>query len=81
VAETDPASAYLLDIFWRLSSLRTQGFNGPDPLQPVAIEAWCRLTCTALSLDEIAILFKMDAAFIAACQRESAEQQPGEGGS
>jgi len=59
-------------VFWRLSAFRTQGFGGPDPIQPGDLRDWCEVTGTRLSVEEIEILFAVDAAYLAAVRREQA---------
>lgn len=59
-------------IFWTLSRFRTQGFGGPDPLQPGTIRDWCHLTGRSLDPDELRVVLEMDAAFLAAARREGA---------
>jgi hypothetical protein len=83
VAAAHPAGAHLLVIFWKLSRVRTSGFNGPEPLQPGTIRDWCALMHEALTIDEIEIILAMDASYLAACRREAKPasddpDQPGE---
>ncbi len=75
--DRSPEGDRLLQVFWRLCRFRTQGFNGPDPLQPGLIRDWIVTAGWPLSQPEIEIVFQMDAAYLAACQRET---QPKEGG-
>lgn len=64
-------------MFGKLSRLRPHGLNGPDALQPGTIRDWCALTHTQLSLDEIDVLLKADAAYLAAWHRETGKDGEG----
>lgn len=68
-----------MDAFWRLSAFRTQGFGGPDPIQPGTLRDWCEITGTRLSVEEIDILLAVDAAYLAAVRREHAAGNEGGG--
>jgi hypothetical protein len=50
--------------FFKLSALRTQGMNGPDPLQPGTLIDWCRLTRNDLEDWELELLMEMDTAYL-----------------
>lgn len=61
--------------FWELSATRRQGPNGPDPISYADIEVWARLTGNQVLREEIAILRRMDEAFLSALTEEYREQR------
>lgn len=65
---------YLAEIFNRLSSLRTSGINGPDPIQPGTIMDWQLLTGYRLSCDEVEIILKADTVYRRAYALEQERQ-------
>ncbi|TPM39582.1 hypothetical protein [Mesorhizobium sp. B2-3-4] len=60
----NPDYAYLIDWFWDLSSARSMGFAGPDPIRLTDISAWSSLTGNMLLREEIGILRRLDFAFL-----------------
>lgn len=65
-------------VFWRLSRFRSQGMGGPEPLQPLAVHGWRAVTGRYLSLQEIEIIFDLDAAYLTAYRREMAPKEEGD---
>lgn len=59
-----PDYAYLVDWFWDLSSARSMGFAGPDAIRLTDITAWSSLTGNLLLREEVAILRRLDFAFL-----------------
>lgn len=66
------AGDYLWDAFWDMAPERPDGPNGPQPLGPVFIKAWCELTGAALISEEVQIIRAMDRAFLSAYAEEMA---------
>jgi hypothetical protein len=56
--------AYLLQWWAELSAARGQGFSGPLPLSFTEIDAWSRLTGSALTAFEVSVLRDLDRAFL-----------------
>ncbi|WP_011580569.1 MULTISPECIES: phage tail assembly chaperone [Chelativorans] len=65
--------AHLWEWFWELSAARSQGFSGPNPISYSEIADWAELTGNLIRRVEIAIIRKMDAAFLSANAVEQAE--------
>lgn len=65
--------AHLCGWFWELSGVRSYGFSGPNPISFSEIADWAALTGNLIRQDEIAIIRKMDAAYLAANAAEQAE--------
>lgn len=59
---------HLLRAFWSLHRLRRGGVNGPDPIQPRDIADWCAVTGNHLRSEEIDLIFRMDATYLATVQ-------------
>jgi hypothetical protein len=55
----------LLTLFGAVSRLRRSGNNGPEPLDPLVVEAWLRLTRRGVLVEELEIIFEIDAVYIA----------------
>lgn len=55
---------FYIDLFESLSVFRTNGFNGPEPIQPQTIKGWCELFNITLSDLEIKTLIYMNVAFL-----------------
>ena len=68
---------YLWSWFWELSGVRTDGFNGPQPLTVPQIEDWSVFTGTIIRRDETAILHTMDIAYRSQISAENAEVREG----
>lgn len=52
--------------FWGLSDRRQRGFDSPNPLSYVEIDAWLRLSRTLVLPQEIDLILVMDSAWLAA---------------
>ncbi|MFG1462261.1 hypothetical protein V5F77_05105 [Xanthobacter sp. DSM 24535] len=65
---------HLLAWFWDLSSARSHGFNGPDPIRLSDIVSWSTLTGEIITREEVSILRRMDAAFIGTIAEEQRAQ-------
>lgn len=66
---TPPAPASLqplLDTFNEIASARRSGFCAPEPLAWGEIEAWCRLSATALAPWQVQVLRLLDQAWLMA---------------
>ncbi|MGA0564173.1 phage tail assembly chaperone [Ancylobacter sp. VNQ12] len=72
--EIPDGAEHILGWFWDLSSARSHGFSGPNPLSLSDIAAWSRLMGEIVSREEIAILRAMDTAFVAAITAEQSAQ-------
>lgn len=59
-----PELAYLLAWWAELTAARQGGFSGANPISYSEIEAWSRLSCVALSHWEVALLRRIDVAFV-----------------
>jgi hypothetical protein len=67
--------AHLWGWFWHLSGHRHQGMNGPQPLTYPDVDIWSRMTGTEVLREEIAILMRMDTAYLNAVAEASEEQR------
>ncbi|PRD42158.1 hypothetical protein C5748_18420 [Phyllobacterium phragmitis] len=65
---------HLWDWFWDLSSSRSIGFNGPNPISVTDIANWAALTGTIVRREEVGIIRAMDAAYISAVAEEHATE-------
>ncbi|WP_425510206.1 phage tail assembly chaperone [Xanthobacter tagetidis] len=72
--EPPEGAAHILGWFLDLSERRAQGYSGPNPISFAEISAWCALTGERPSREEVAIILKMDAAFLKAVAEERDEQ-------
>ena len=61
--------AYLWEMFLSLNAGRGGGEGGPDPLSYVEIKAWCDLCEADLTVWELDILKRLDAAFLSVDRR------------
>ena len=66
---------WIWDWFWELSSVRRHGPNGPDPISYHDIDVWACLTGNQIRREEIAIIRRMDDAFLSALSEEYREQR------
>lgn len=74
-SEYDGGFDHVKAAFWRLSNLRTNGMNGPDPIQPSTILDWIKLSGERLSRDEVKMILAMDVAYIGALHKEGEAAQ------
>lgn len=66
---------HIWDWFWHLSGHRHQGMNGPQPLTYQDVDLWSRMTGTKVLREEIAILMRMDTAYLNAVAECNEEQR------
>jgi hypothetical protein len=66
---------HLIEWFWDLSTARSHGFDGPNPLSLSDIANWSALTGNIIRRDEITILRAMDGAYLDAVSAEMADRQ------
>ena len=52
--------------FWSLCATRTMALGAPNPITHQEMEAWCRLTGTPLQPHHVAVLGRMDRAWLGA---------------
>lgn len=71
IEEVDEIYQYLLDWFFDLSSLRTPGFNGPNPLSFSDYANWQKLTGHLITREELNILRELDQAYLKAVEEET----------
>lgn len=62
----DEDFTYLLEWFWDLNLARSMGFNGPNPISYSEIAHWSAMTGNIISRREVALIRKMDAAYVKA---------------
>lgn len=62
--------AYVWDTFMRLSSGRTYGMSGPNPLTWEGVQAWCNLTGIVLSSWELETIKVLDMAWVRAMNED-----------
>lgn len=67
----EPRAKWLRDVFTRLSLRRPSSINGPEPIPPSEMLAWCQLTGTSLLPWEVVLLEQMDAALLTSLNRPS----------
>lgn len=72
--EINPDHEHIWSWFWQLNEARTHGMNGPNPLTYSEIASWVSLSGEIVSREEIAVIRKMDAAFIKALSEERKAQ-------
>lgn len=68
---------HLIGAFGQLSRFRACGWNGPEAIQPGMIRDWFALTGARLSVEEIDIIFDMDAAYRIAWRKETQDSEEG----
>ena len=66
---------WLWDWFLELNACRSQGFSAPNAVTFPDLESWSRLTGNIIRREEIAIIRRMDDAFLAALAEEREEQR------
>lgn len=66
--------AHVLQWFWELSEARAYGQSGPCRLSAAEISAWFALTGNIATREEIRIIQRIDAAYVAAVNAEIADQ-------
>lgn len=66
----------LLGWFFQIGQLRSQGMNGPNPIEPGILRDWMQMTGNRLYREEISILLHMDGVWINACRREAERNRP-----
>ncbi len=62
--ELSDAGLDYFNSFFKLCAFRTQGMNGPDPLQPGSIMDWCKMTRNEYEDWELELLMDMDIAYL-----------------
>lgn len=69
-AEPVAGGEYILDCFWQIARYRDLTENGPQPLKPVDIFNWQKLTGNILNRHEQQIILDIDQAYLAALAKE-----------
>lgn len=69
----DPEFLDLWEWFWELSDGRAEGFNSPQPIPYMEIDAWQRLTGVHIGVEGVKILKAMDSAFLSGLAEWRAE--------
>lgn len=68
---------HLIEAFRQLSRFRLSGMGGPEAIQPGTVRDWCAVTGNRLSVEEIGIIFDLDAAYRIAWRKESEANEGG----
>lgn len=68
-------AAHVWQWFWALSERRSRGFDSPNPLTYLELDAWLRLTRNYVLPEEIDMIWQMDQAWLAAVAEVREEQR------
>jgi len=66
---------HVWDWFWQINRRRQQGMNGPQPTSYETIALWSAMTGERPLREELAILMRMDDAYVDAVAKAHDDQQ------